>query len=493
MELPSIGDQPRRSACDRCRAQKLRCERLSATVEDICRRCMRAGTRCLTTSARRHSKEATIRGTHLDPLGAFSASFTPRPEASDMAVGLAAPEITGHEPREGPKDPHGFTFGDATIDAMLQEPQPLPSPPGSGYAAQPPMPTEMLMHLPPSPLGSPDLFNLAHVEMPVQTSDSFAPNPLVVTSPIPEFMDMTSQNARRPQRRSTHQQDVGLLSNHPVNWNQRFAQISAGLLADLSLLESGRVAGTILFATPSNHISGSISAPSYIDSNQSDCAHYAVGRMIQSAEDLLRALRELRVRSGSRPTWPSTGSLGANLDAANEVEWTGDDTGPLWRPCRASTSAATTAGMELGDNQQDSQPVDGLLVLLIMTCHTTLMRICKGVFSMICDSLSTASTGASFEPILPTVQLDGFKVAGAKALQIRILLQVTRHFFDQLDEAMREIKLETSGQVDPGNLKDAFHTLGIAEGGKVEEKMRESIMKICKDIQGYLGSSEDPR
>ncbi|CDM28627.1 Zn(2)-C6 fungal-type DNA-binding domain [Penicillium roqueforti FM164] len=48
-ESPQV-EQPRRSACDRCRGQKLRCERLSpnSSIEDSCRRCLKVGARCPT-------------------------------------------------------------------------------------------------------------------------------------------------------------------------------------------------------------------------------------------------------------------------------------------------------------------------------------------------------------------------------------------------------------------------------------------------------------
>ncbi|KAL4877109.1 hypothetical protein BJY04DRAFT_133749 [Aspergillus karnatakaensis] len=271
------------------------------------------------------------------------------------------------------------------------------------------------------------------------------------------------------------------------SWHQRFSGLSSELLRDLNLVESGMITGKNLLTTPACHASTSMPDHPY-SAGGHNSPYYSIGRMLQSADDFYCVLQELRGQTMSTKSWPLTMSVGESrsMEELRTSGYTGCD-----RRMSAVGNTAVT-GVE-GNGELTGRTVDALLALLIRTCHTTLLRICQAVVSLIRDSLPMAKNRSSFEPVLPVVRLDGFDVGYRQDLQIRILLQVAAHLFDEIDEILRDLKLGDG--VSP-SLEALLSTnvLGVTLDGACDAPMiKESIASVCKSIHEQLGNGGELR
>lgn len=87
--------QSRRSACDRCRNYKLRCDRASLRGNS-CERCVRAGTSCTTTTTK-GSESRSARGSHSSNQSSFNAMD--RIYSTEIPLDLTGEQTTGESPR----------------------------------------------------------------------------------------------------------------------------------------------------------------------------------------------------------------------------------------------------------------------------------------------------------------------------------------------------------------------------------------------------------
>ncbi|KAL4914770.1 hypothetical protein BDW62DRAFT_136554 [Aspergillus aurantiobrunneus] len=79
----------KRAACDRCRAQKLRCLRVSDHPTDSCIRCVRSQMECITSSSKRPGRPRNSTNTSRQPAGpaaATGANINPPLPAVDIPV-----------------------------------------------------------------------------------------------------------------------------------------------------------------------------------------------------------------------------------------------------------------------------------------------------------------------------------------------------------------------------------------------------------------------
>ncbi|KAL4962939.1 Zn(II)2Cys6 transcription factor domain-containing protein [Aspergillus stella-maris] len=472
----SAEDLPRRPACDRCRGQKLRCERMSAGA-DVCRRCLKAGARCATTSTRGVGRPKAW------PEGQNASYPSTRPEEEDIQVKDSSPvvedwdvvhqaqEVYRHEDlsRDETRDPVFIPF-----DAFLQDSDAAPV----QLSLNQPLPTPVFgdsLHMPPTPILTGDMFDFRVSEPFFQSTDEIAVHPVDLKSPDPPA---TSESAP----------GLGVQSTTPVcsmsratpvsrrgNWHELFSQMSAEFLADLSLLEAGMVTGCILLPPSPNSAAPPIMMPNYTGATPGNNAHYTVGRMLQSADRLLCALRELRGRTAPENPWSCDSTKGNTQSEAESTRNEVDARGYRFVPIAATAgSVAMDSGSLLHD--QSKQPIDELLGLFIKTCHTTLLRICMGVYSLVLESLSHPPGRPWFEPLLPSIHLDGFQIGSQKQLQVNVMIQVTRRTLEEIEQVMCAVGLGLGPE----------HR-GLGEGGILED----SIIKVWKGIQEYLANDQE--
>ncbi|KAL4796327.1 hypothetical protein BDV19DRAFT_388463 [Aspergillus venezuelensis] len=472
----SAEDLPRRPACDRCRGQKLRCERMNAAA-DVCRRCLKAGARCATTSTRGVGRpKAWPEGQNpscpsTTPGEADIQVKDSSPAAEDWDVIHQTQKFHTHEDisRGESHDPVFIPF-----DAFLQNSDVPPV----QLALSQPLPTPIFgdpLQFPATSILTGDMFDLGVTDPFFQSMDDNAVHPVGLKNPD---TPPTSESAP----------DLGLQSITPVrpmskatfvsrreNWHELFSQMSAELLTDLNLLESGMVTGCILLPPSPSSAAPPIMMPNYTVATPGNNAHYTVGRMLQSADRLLCALRELQGRTGPENPWPCDSTKGNSQPEAESTRNEVDARGYRFAPAAAT---AGTVAMDAGSliHDQGKQQVDELLGLFIKTCHTTLLRICMGVYCLILESLSHPPGRPRFEPLLPSIHLDGFQVGSQKKLQINVMIQVTRRAFEKIEEVMCTVGLGLTPQ----------HR-GVGEGGM----LRDSIIKVWESIQEYLVDEQE--
>ncbi|KAJ0416312.1 hypothetical protein BJY00DRAFT_316962 [Aspergillus carlsbadensis] len=450
-------DPGRRPACDRCRGQKLRCERFNISTDGACRRCVRAGMPCITTTSpyRRNQMNRALMGIHNPPYTAVSPSSSYLAFISTMPHGAHVTAEPGYPLFAGwdhlgttgvPESSHYLTATGTenavwaeppAMDPVILEAQCISTSPAALDNPDQRWITPGNTLRPPTPSLSPSsLVTSGRIHTPfTEGNEDFALDHLDWDQPVAPVAATVSSS--EGEAASLPTPSLWLRSNspdHSEDWTERFSQMSAQLLKDMNLLEGGMVAGS----------NRSLSQP----------PSYPVA-----------------------PTTTTTTSL----------------------PTPTTIPGYDVFGPGPPHGNPPVQPpssVDGLLALLIKTCHTALLRTCKGVFALVLESLPAAaevSSGAGFEPQLPAIHLDGFEIRHRKILQIQILMHVARDLFRQIEQVMCALELGPG----PG--------LGPASAGADLERqrdtiltracdvriLREAICRTCTAIDAYLENGEE--
>lgn len=316
-----------------------------------------------------------------------------------------------------------------------------------------------------------------------------APLPLHDEAAPPASAYRSLPRSRR--RRSNNQGRMNCALKPNENWNERLSDLSAGLLQDLALLDSGKVAGTLLFSSTTRQ-------QTTMSTSETGSHQYLIRHMLNSAEELLRTLREFKL---SRPR----GRSGIDLPSremnrgTSPASMTGRHPSPPGSrstrdasPALAPASPTASSHPSKRPADDESETVDPILTMLMLTCYISLLRVYREVFSLIRDSIAeTANTVESnFLPTLPSIHIDGLDVAQRRDLQIRILLQASAHLVRQIDECMRAIRLDMHGGL-PRRLFDVVLDLPKAGGscGGDVGNMKKSLAQIVRAINLKLGNT----
>ncbi|KAI3211188.1 hypothetical protein CBS147311_824 [Penicillium roqueforti] len=288
-------------------------------------------------------------------------------------------------------------------------------------------------------------------------------------------------------RKSNNQGRINCAPKPNENWNERLSDISAGLLQDLTLLDSGKVAGTLLFATTRQQTT--------MNTSETGSHQYLIEHMLNSSEELLRTLREFKLsrprgRSGTdQPSRETNRGLSpaslTDRHAPTPSSRNTSDGSPA--PAPTSPTASSHPSKRSSD---ESETVDPILTMLMLTCYISLLRVYREVFSLIRDSIAETATmvESNFLPTLPSIHIDGLDVAQRRDLQIRILLQASAHLIRQIDECMCAIRLDMHGGL-TRRLFDIVLDVPEAGGGGDVGNMKKSLAQIVRAINLKLGNT----
>ncbi|KAJ5822462.1 hypothetical protein N7447_004802 [Penicillium robsamsonii] len=558
----AVAEQSRRSACDRCRGQKLRCERpVSNSSMAPCRRCLKAHVRCVTIMSQLHRTKPP---TSLQSLHHTESSYDPhaatvagQPPVTAADLGDSDPnllDMTGAQnprrPSHSPSMENPWDSRPANHTRQLSNPDPFPHSPlhSNGVLDTDGTPLlDSIDHLPDmtasrgfgysaaltpqSPSGGLEFFDyfrpMAEDNNRSSWMDAFTHLPPDhregtpagrnyhgslaggnrFRSSLQSFGDLNEFET--PQRESRHREmDIVNIKNECI---ARMGKLNRALLQDVGLVTSGKVAGTLLFSQASR------SAYLEVEKGRQGGHNYVIGKMLHSSKELLDILKQLERCKGTLfppgSTEPTTHTADETTTATVETTMLnqtgshapssplgGNPLPPLPGPSSASdshsasrassSSSASASGASLSSSHSDpstcpanSLQLDTTLTLLFLTGYTSVIQLYEGVFSFIHDSVVANPSGSNFLPTLPNLQVDGFEVGSStRDLQICILLQVSTHMLNQIEERLHAIRDRTEGHI-PAALLDTIldRSDPSRRGGKGKE-----LCRIVRDIKERL-------
>ncbi|OJK01148.1 hypothetical protein ASPACDRAFT_1854548 [Aspergillus aculeatus ATCC 16872] len=292
----------------------------------------------------------------------------------------------------------------------------------------------------------------------------------------------------------------------------RMGELNRSLLQDVGLVNSGKVAGTLLFSQASR------STYLEVEKGRQGGQNYLIGKMFHSSKELLDILKQLERCRGTlfhpgctEPTTTSTADETAttlNLNttgphapsspsplAGNPLPaLSGPAPGSASRSSSRASSSSSSAASISGNSQSSSTSapntspaisfqLETTLTLLFLTGYTSLIQLYEGVFSFIRDSVAANPTGSNFLPTLPNLQVDGLEVGSStRDLQICILLQVSTHMLNQIEERLHAIRDRAEGHV-PAALLDTI--LDRSYPSQRGAKGRQ-LCRIVREIKEHL-------
>lgn len=396
-----IEDPFRRFACDRCRGQKLRCERRTASGVgggiDNCKRCVKAKVKCVTSPPlrmgrpRQHnaSSSSIVPGSHVQDLDTFLSGTGDTHTRSDNGCDgqdADVPAVINPEHNPGGASANGSQPEDDPIDFMFDS------------------------HL---GLANASLFSEQHFHDDRVGPAPPQPSPYLKEDALQKLSALSGRVFRQLCRRGSGQLDDCLSSSITTLSSDG----TDGLRYPIGdLLDSSQQFLEILkhFLHPtSDHVS-SHSGPFSLDVPYPDCELDNLGLTPSNRRSTTPLLANRDSLSQLFPTdaYPGDSSLFADLP-------------PLPNP---------TTGL-------NSLPyLDFPSILAILTVYVSLVRIYRKVFTHIHSSLLTSSSPSTdLPPFLPGLQLGGFHLDGHRNLQIKILMQVSVEMLDRIEEAVRSL------------------------------------------------------
>lgn len=452
----------RRSACDRCRAHKLRCERDdSARMLQPCRRCTRAHVRCTTGRSLR-----TGRPSHV-------SAVTSQPQSSSTQTSAVAPALSIHSDVQNstfhlsPSDPNGLNafdysgssldsseFADA-IDLSVAFGTDRTNNSGNedvvlcdlGSSTYSPLrnailqPNSMVRHGAPSQLDDSVDFRV----------DSQIPCPSLESA-------SGGQTGARELESATLKHDLR------EECLGKLADLHASLLRDLNFIKACRKENDGGCSEPKS--------PTSTDEINEAGKNYThpIGSVLNSCEKFVEILQYFAPSPFHHSTsWPSrrpSDSASTRLGRDNSLAYPNDHASSS---LTFSTSNSSKKGpspdwsMSSFDIGGFTTPSTGLLqcdvptTFSILTCYVCVVRIFRIIFSCIYSSLLSApGSQAALRPLFPGLQLQGFQLETHLNLQIQILVHVSDNMLSKIDRMLG--MQEESGRGGAGILEQTTST-----------------------------------
>lgn len=222
---------------------------------------------------------------------------------------------------------------------------------------------------------------------------------------------------------------------------QKLSELSADLMKDLNRLITCKLACSFLF-TPSEKNTAEYLFRTLDGSFSHD---NAVGRLLQGTERFLELVQEYKqpshvttpTQSPLDPSDFSQSPTSTNAQERMESRWSLIESYlSREKPPRAMASEST-----IFDESSSSQSsvMDIPSMLTILNCYTCLLKIFETVFFAIQYSLNVSPISplyAKLPPTVPGFEISGFQLKNYRSLQIKILIQVSRHMLDSMEKSL---------------------------------------------------------
>ncbi|KAE9380756.1 hypothetical protein N431DRAFT_433019 [Stipitochalara longipes BDJ] len=411
---------PRRSACDRCRAHKLRCLRDESTnnVLSPCKRCSKAGVACSTgisgrsgrpsKSARREKQPDSGNGGNLGQLQ--SAEPSPSWLLDWDNVLQHSSTVSNESPQHqlGTLGSQEYTFIDPLDPGTIVGDS---SHPGAGS------------------FDFENLLNMNHVDS--------------LGTPQDGAMDIEAYEYHSAHQSTSVTALGDQLSHHletavevpEIHFEKtdlkeevlrRLADLHSGLLTDLNIMRD-------VGKCPCQHASRVSLASSQRNADgKTEEYNFLIGRMLNKAETFVSILQHLSppVLTKSSPGMGGSGSESDHSDEGQDImnaftSWHNETTP------KELESTSCNSSSNLGVSLRCDVP----MTLSILTCYVCLIRIYRTLFSSIHTALVISKEkNMELPPLFPGLKLGGF--APRMNFQVQILVQISANLLNKIDEAL---------------------------------------------------------
>lgn len=433
-------DHLRRSACDRCRGQKLRCERQtslrSRQSDGACRRCHRAGADCVTSSPLRpgrprisHTAAVRSRRNSQDQI-----SNTPKrstgPENSFVVPSIASSIPSGVRDQSSDNEPFWLQSSfdldmlnpafDVSRDVLSESCQPPESTLGFGT------------------LGHESLNQIINSASPFTNSHDTEPWGLLTSG----MSTSSPRNIEKDSEPSTV--DRMLLY-------RQFSELSHTVSIDASKIQ------------PCND-----SAEEQLSEILEDGSTF-ITRAIKSAETFRCLLEKLRRKSKL--------ALVSSHGIAT----------PVSRRQSYDTSSTVEGTVNLAADSNDAG-LDQILALHVETCCLGLHRIFKGILNYIMSAV-LCSNGKSPSVILPDIQFAALPFNDVGYLRLRLFVEACMHLMASIHRILEQ---DTTGGTSKSNIPLLFDKTVVAIGGISQRVAQQraanlhQIRELCTQISATI-------
>lgn len=452
-------EQSRRYACDRCRGQKLRCERrASGGTNTTCKRCAKARAQCITSPSvrmgrpRRHTSPSTA---NLPPFTGLDFDISPSTDSTNHGL------------------PVNYDTQSMGVPSNMAAP---PSDHGQGH----------------DPDG----------ESEIQAGDdafqfSFDSKHMLVDGlEFHNYQDFYGKAEASQAFSATDLREECL---------QKLSDLTSNLFKQLSRVSSGKLSDPSVLSSTSSSSSPTKPSERGFSPTASPGSRYPIGDMLDGSQKFLEVLKYF-VHS---PPPSTRSSLLSYASPSSFSDYEGEVLSPNHRrPSSKSTAAPTSTSLShiytpsfspFNDFNTPAHitPIStGLLrpdfptILATLSCYVVLVRIYRTVFTHIYMSLLAGSSMvAESPPILPGLQLDGFQLEQHRNLQVAVLLQVSMDMMDQIEMATKSLAaLQGIGQEDLASvpLTEMLTRLEADEVMDGDKGVAASLKTVMQNLRVFL-------
>jgi hypothetical protein len=244
-----------------------------------------------------------------------------------------------------------------------------------------------------------------------------------------------------PSERSTSP----MLMNRKEAYMQRLSELSANLMKDLNRMIACKLACSFIF-TPSDKKTAEYL---FRTADGSLCQNNGISRLFQGTEKFLEILREYEAHS--QVTTPMDDLLepsnfgqslidhSANPQQRIETRWSVIES-YLGRSKPPGLITPTSTASETSENSSLSQSaIIDIPSITILNCYVSLLKTFEALFLSFQCILQVPSSSPLYTrlpPVIPDFHIDGFQLKNYRSLQLKILIQVSRHMLDSMEKAM---------------------------------------------------------
>ncbi|KAF7169925.1 hypothetical protein CNMCM5623_002476 [Aspergillus felis] len=490
-------DLYRRSACDRCRRQKLRCVRslnhgqythpTHTEPLEPCERCLRAGADCTSTlpPPRKLSRAERLSAIHsnapadkaqLQPLFPKRTTLeVPGPVESSLPT-------TRHEGRASEagttRGPFPMALDDHILRASMhrhsgerpakKRSREIENPTTESPSPENPDTPVFSTTKTPKRIHHSSLTANHHLDFGVQIHPDRNPlscNDRLVTD---EFFAPGQGNAAAPESYRLPAEDTQAffanMESQPVDPTreclQRLSELSSRLFHDFDKATSVMLSELLSFSSCRNTNNNDPGAR--IPQN-------IIGRALESSQTFLDILQGLKPRLSPTSSADSECSYSDYWDDAEFVaiaeEPTYNPTPMILNPEELTeVEKATSSRPPANPSAPLSTTIDMPTTLTILTCYTWLLQAYDTIFTQIYSALSIRAgitSPSSIPSVLPGLQFGGFDLDEHRGLQIEMLIQLSSRMLDRIEQKLGIAEICYSDALD--NDRNASSNCGILD------------------------------
>ncbi|KAE8373293.1 hypothetical protein BDV26DRAFT_297072 [Aspergillus bertholletiae] len=461
-------ESSRRSACDRCRGQKLRCVRStnpdsngSASHDETislepCERCLKAGAECINSLPRHRKFIRAPRERNRPPFSsppsadkapAYHQHYLPRLSATPRRslTGQLEPSVIlgGEHPskkRIGEQNAllhHGGRVTQNALDASSSFPFDAGNDQSSGDSSNTPFidllgsatgaiaggnEFDLDARLNSAAPGDPGKDPLSRPSSHHTTSEEAVP-------PLPALTaDSIAETSIPPREDSLH----------------RLSQLSSSLVKNLARTSAVNLADTLSYMS---HLDSSTVRPT---GAQAASPKNTIGVVMDHSQTFLDILRRLKQQIMPYPPMSSAESQCSYseywddhpfLMAADGDGQVIPDATTQARPLAMDTHQAQGASSLFSSSDSSAAtppvPVDMPTTLTILTCYTWLLQLYDAIFAQIYEALAQEGLSTKCMPaILPGLHIGGFPLDDHRDLQMEVLLKLSMEMLERIEEVL---------------------------------------------------------